>query len=66
MTGGWMPFARIILRYGVGAMITYNIVSPELGDQLIGDADLVVLLAALLGVLVEGFYVVAKRRGWAT
>lgn len=63
---GWGPFARILLRYGIGALMAYGMIGEELGTQIIADPDLVILLAALLGALVEGFYVIAKRKGWAT
>lgn len=59
------PFIRIILRYGVGAVIGY-----EVGNQLATDPDVVVVAsaagAALVGIVTEGFYYLAKRWGWKT
>ncbi|MEJ5081041.1 hypothetical protein [Ochrobactrum sp. MYb379] len=59
------PFIRIILRYGVGAIIGY-----EVGNQLASDPDVVVVstvaATALVGLVTEGFYVLAKRLGWRT
>jgi len=53
--------ARIILRYVVGAAIAG---SPAIGNELAMDPDLVAAVSALIGLCVEGFYVIAKRRGW--
>lgn len=57
------PVARIILRYGIGAGL---IGSQQVGAQLSADPDLVFIVAAGLGVVVECGYVAAKRFGWAT
>lgn len=57
----YAPVARIVLRYGVGAVI-----GMAQGEMLAGDPDLVSALAVLLGAAVEGAYVWAKRKGWAT
>lgn len=59
------PFVRIILRYGVGALIGY-----EVGNQLAADPDVIavstVAATALVGLVTEGFYLIAKRFGWRT
>lgn len=59
------PFIRIVLRYGVGAVIGY-----ELGATMAADPDLVVVATvaatACVGAVTEGFYVLAKRFGWRT
>lgn len=55
------PLARIILRYGIGYFA-----GAEMGEQLALDPDLQVFLAMALGAAVEGFYALAKRKGWAT
>lgn len=59
-------FARIILRYLSGALVAYGAMAPELGEQLAMDQDLALGLGAILGVATEGFYAVAKRKGWTT
>lgn len=53
---------RILLRYGVGALV-----GRELGEVLAGDAD-VVLVCVTVGtfVVAEGWYFLAKRYGWRT
>lgn len=59
------PLVRIILRYGVGAVIGY-----EISSQLASDPDVIavatVAATALVGLVTEGFYYLAKRWGWKT
>lgn len=55
------PWARIVLRYGIGYLA-----GSEIGEQLALDQDAVLMLALALGAAVEGLYVIAKRKGWAT
>lgn len=59
----YAPWVRIILRYIVGALL---IGSPQIGEQLAADPDLVAAGSIALGLLVEGAYVWAKRKGRAT
>jgi len=57
------PYVRIILRYGVGAIIGY-----QLGDQLSNDPDVVtaatVVATTLVGVATEGAYCLARKFDW--
>ena len=53
--------ARIIIRYGVGL-----VAGLAYGEQLAADPDIVMALAALVGVATEGAYALAKKRGWTT
>lgn len=59
------PFIRIALRYGVGAVIGYQI-----GDQLASDPDVVAVAtagaAAIVGVATEWTYALARKWGWRT
>lgn len=59
------PFIRIALRYGVGGIIGF-----ELGNQLAADPDVIavttVAATAAVGFATEGFYLLAKKFGWAT
>lgn len=59
------PFVRIVLRYGVGAILGYQI-----GSNLAADPDVVMVAttvaSALVGLATEGFYALAKRLGWKT
>lgn len=57
----YAPAARIAIRYGVGAVIG----SAQAG-ALAADADVVTVVAAIIGVAVEAAYAIAKRKGWAT
>lgn len=59
------PYVRIILRYGVGAVLGYQV-----GAQLAADPDVIAVAtavaAAAVGVVTEGAYALAKRLGWRT
>lgn len=59
------PYVRIILRYGVGAVVGY-----EVGAQLAADPDVIAVstaaAAAVVGLVTESFYALAKKWGWAT
>ena len=59
------PAIRILLRYGVGGIIGY-----ELGARLASDPDIVAVITvaatAGVGLATEGAYLVAKRLGWRT
>lgn len=59
------PFVRIALRYGVGAVVGY-----EVGSQLAADPDVIAVAtagaAAVVGLATEGFYLLAKKLGWST
>lgn len=57
----YAPIARIILRYGIGAVI-----GMAQGDMLAADPDLVTIVALGIGAGVELAYAMAKRKGWAT
>lgn len=57
----YAPFARIFLRYVVGALI-----GSDIGDILSADPDIVTYVALAIGAVVEIAYGFAKRRGWAT
>ena len=55
------PFARIVLRYGIGYLA-----GSEVGEMLAMDPDAVLVLSLGMGAAVEGAYAMAKRYGWAT
>ena len=54
------PFARILLRYGIGFLA-----GSQIGEQLAMDQDIVTAVAMAMGVAVEAVYVIAKRKGWS-
>ena len=54
------PYARIILRYGIGYLAGSNV-----GNALALDPDAVLALSLALGAAVEAAYAIAKRKGWA-
>jgi hypothetical protein len=53
--------ARILLRYGVGL-----VAGLAYGNQLAADPDIVMAVAALIGIATEGAYALARKYGWAT
>lgn len=53
--------ARIILRYGVGL-----VAGMHAGEALAGDPDIVLMVAAGVGVGIEAVYAYAKKNGWTT
>ena len=59
------PILRIVLRYGVGGIIGY-----EVGSQLAADPDVIMVATAasamIVGAATEVFYWIAKRFGWST
>ena len=54
------PYARIILRYGIGYLAGSGV-----GNALALDPDAVLALSLALGAAVEAAYAIAKRKGWA-
>jgi len=61
MTG---TIARIVARYIAGLMVSYGVMAQS--DVAAFMPDLVLLIGALLGLMTETFYAVAKRKGWTT
>jgi len=57
----YAPIVRIIIRYGVGAVI-----GMAQAERLAADADIVTVGALALGACVESIYALAKRKGWTT
>jgi hypothetical protein len=57
----WAPFARIVVRYIVGAVI-----GMDAGATLAGDPDVVTVVALGIGAAVEVAYAVARKNGWST
>lgn len=61
--------ARIFLRYLAGYLVARGVVSTDIGATLAGDADLAsaaeLLIGLGIGAVSEGWYVLARRFGWA-
>lgn len=59
--------ARIILRYGVGALVALGLLHDGFGSQLASDPDIVMLieigLPLAIGCLVEVWYWAVRRAG---
>jgi hypothetical protein len=62
--------ARIILRYISAALVTYGVLSADLGETLGTDADVAVAVevavGAALGVATELWYTLTKWTGGET
>jgi len=56
----YAPIARILIRYGVGAVI-----GLAQAEQLAADPDIVTFAALAVGAAVEGLYALAVRKGWS-
>lgn len=59
-------YARIIIRYGVGALIAYGLLSQDTGETILGDPDIVIVASSMIGAAVEGFYLWVRKNGGAT
>lgn len=57
----YAPLARIIVRYAVGA-----VVGADAAGVLVGDADVITIVALGIGFVVEVLYGIAKAKGWRT
>ncbi|HEV7321596.1 MAG TPA: hypothetical protein VGO04_23585 [Ensifer sp.] len=60
---------RILLRYGAGLLVAKGMLAPEAGPALAEDPDLQMLLQVgaglVAGAACEGWYLLARRLGWA-
>lgn len=59
-----MVIARILLRYGAGALIAHGLLAQDVGTSLAADPDIQIAAGALLGFIAESMWIVARRRGW--
>jgi hypothetical protein len=59
-------FARIFARYASGALVSYGVVSPEMGAEMAMDPDVALVLGAIIGAATEAVYAWAKKKGLAT
>lgn len=57
--------ARIVLRYASGALVAYGFIPQEVGAELAIDQEVALILGAALGAATEGFYALARKKGWA-
>lgn len=58
--------ARILLRYGSGALVVHGYLSADDANVLAMDPDMQMLIGTAIGALTEVWYVVARKMGWAT
>lgn len=60
------PVARILVRYIAGYLALKALLPQSVADMVANDPDVAAVVGCVLMGLVEGSYVVAKRRGWRT
>lgn len=62
--------ARLLMRYGIGFLIAVGFLSPDFGGAIQADRDVLQVVEISIGLLgpfvIEGFYYLAKKFGWAT
>lgn len=62
-------YIRILLRYLAPLLIAKGILSPELGSLLTNDPDVAQMIQVgaglACGIVAEGWYVLARKFGWA-
>ena len=58
------PISRILARWIGGLLIGFGLFAPH--DMGAIEPDLAFLIAAVIGVVVEGFWLLARRFGWST
>lgn len=63
-------WVRVGLRYLAAYLVAKGLLPTDVADLLASDPDLAIgveaVVGLLLGGLVEGWYLVAKRLGWRT
>lgn len=60
------PISRILVRYIAGYLALKLLIPQSVADMIANDPDIAAVVGCALMALVEGSYVVAKRRGWRT
>jgi len=63
--GDIAPIIRISLRYISGYLVFKSIIPPDIADMLANDPELVAFFGVVVASVVEFFYVLAKKFGWA-
>lgn len=57
------PLTRVLLRYVIGAWVTKAGLNLDVNDPNVFEVANF-LVAGLLGVATEGWYAMARRKGW--
>lgn len=58
-------FARIAARYLAGALVAVGALAAGSEAQIAADPEVLMILGGVLGAATEGFYALARSRGWA-
>lgn len=63
------PVTRILLRYIAGALVLGGFLTADLGEFIADDPDVLAIaqwaLGGIAALAAEGWYVLARRLGWA-
>ena len=59
-------YIRIILRYLAGYLVLKGIMPQEIATMVEQDPELAGAIGALIVVIVEGAYALARKLGWRT
>jgi hypothetical protein len=57
------PLTRVLLRYAIGAWVTKAGLDVDVSDPNVFEVANF-LVAGMLGVLTEGWYALARKKGW--
>jgi hypothetical protein len=61
---------RILLRYAAALLVAKGLLSPDVGDVVSNDPDLVAVIEVaagmIIGVAAECWYFLARNYGWST
>lgn len=60
------PLSRSFLRYLAGYLLIKGLIPADIAEQIANDPDLALLVGGLIVAGVEGFWIIARKRGWAT
>lgn len=58
------PLARIVARWISGGLVTAGLILPDEAQFIATDPDMLALVGLGLSAITEGFYALAKKRGW--
>lgn len=59
------PLVRILLRYGASFLVAKGWFTADDAASFVTDPDVEMLVGAAVVALVEGWYVLARKYGWA-
>ena len=58
------PLSRSILRYLAGYLVLRAIIPQDMADMIANDPDLAILIGGAIATMVEGVWIIARKRKW--